>query len=176
MAGLLLAGLLAGAVVVLRAPARREHLPRRVSSEVLGEFVRPHAREFGLDEDLVLRIIWVESNGDPEARSRDGALGLMQLMPRTAEDLARELGIQEYSLTDPDDNIRLGCCLLSRLLVAFNDDLHLALAAYHAGEKPVRRWHRNSPKGAMGRDILRNHGYPSTRKHVARVLKGYAPE
>jgi len=175
LSGLLFATLLAAAALALRGPERRRSLPKPLPDDILGALARKHSQTFGLDESLVLRIIFVESGGDPSAVSRDGAVGLMQLLPRTAAALADELGLKSFSLADPDDNIMLGCYHLSRLLVAFNDDVHLAVAAYHAGAPTVRKWRRNSPPGAAGADILRNHGYPSTRKHVRLVLKGYRP-
>lgn len=177
LSGLLFAVTLAAIAMALRSPHQHRHppLPRALPDEVLGEIVRRHSRTFGLDEILVLRVIFVESGGDPRARSRDGAVGLMQLLPRTAAARAEELGLKGHSLEDPDDNVMLGCYHLSRMLVAFNGDPHLAVAAYHAGAPTVRKWRRNSPRGAVGADILRNHGYPSTRKHVSEVLKGYVP-
>ncbi len=122
--------------------------------------LRPHiehaARQTGLDPALLHAVVQVESAFNPNAQSPKGALGLMQLMPATA---------QRYGVTNPLDpatNLLGGARYLSDLLRLFNDDLELALAAYNAGENAVMRHDKQIPP------------YRETRAYVPKVLARYA--
>lgn len=92
-----------------------------------------YGRVYGVDPQLVRLIIDQESNFNPRAVSRSGAMGLMQLMPETAE----RLGVRDPF--DPESNLRGGIKFLSDLQVMFDGDLELVLAAYHAGPGIVGR-------------------------------------
>ena len=97
-----------------------------------GRAFREAAHETGFPVALLVAVAWEESRMDPRARSRAGARGLLQLMPRTA----RALG------TNPDDpraSINAGARYLSQLLGRFGGDLELALAAYNAGPTAVEK-------------------------------------
>jgi soluble lytic murein transglycosylase len=97
--------------------------------------VERNARRFGLDPLVVLAVIQVESRFDPTAVSSQRAMGLMQLQPETAKELASNLGMPwtgDELLFDPDVNVLLGCAYLSRLSERFGD-LDAALAAYSSG-------------------------------------------
>ena len=103
----------------------------------------------GVDARIVKAVIQVESSFRPRARSPKGAMGLMQLMPRTARQYAAR---NPY---DPKSNIEAGTRYLSKLLSEF--DLPLALAAYNAGEGAVRRFGGIPP-------------YAETQAYVAKIL------
>ena len=106
------------------------------------EYVEPYAREYGLEENFVLAVIFAESSFDPEAVSHAGARGLMQLMPDTGAWLAGKLDMENVDaddLFDPATNIRLGCYYLSYLEERL-EDRELVLAAYNAGMGNVRKW------------------------------------
>lgn len=88
-------------------------------------------------------IIQAESSGDPTAKSPKGALGLMQLMPGTAKEMANELGIpysEERLTADPNYNMALGNAYLNKMLGRYNGDSTLAVAAYNAGPGSVDEW------------------------------------
>lgn len=107
-------------------PDEIEAVARTISSE---------CRRAGLPPALVLAVIGVESGGDAFAVSPVGALGLMQLMPRTARAVAREHGLPwegPRTLSDPVANVRLGVRYLAHLLTRY-DDVETALAAYNWG-------------------------------------------
>jgi hypothetical protein len=92
------------------------------------------AQKHGLDEDLIVRVIAMESNFNPRAVSRRQALGLMQLLPQTAA---------HYSVADifdPAQNIDAGAHYLKDLLTRYRGNLTLALAAYNAGPETVERY------------------------------------
>lgn len=92
------------------------------------------ARSYDVDPSLIKAVIHVESHFNPQATSRVGAQGLMQLMPGTAD---------QYSVQDafdPQENIRAGSKHLSYLLKKYNYNLDFALAAYNAGEAKVSQY------------------------------------
>jgi len=93
----------------------------------------------GLSEALLHAVVQVESAYNPKARSKKGALGLMQLMPATAK------RYNVHDRTDPMANLNGGAHYLRDLLTLFNDDLSLALAAYNAGENAVIRYGNTIP-------------------------------
>jgi soluble lytic murein transglycosylase len=96
---------------------------------------------YGVDANLVLAVIKVESDFDENAISSKGAVGLMQLLPSTALFVSDKLGVEfsEEDLFDSDINIRFGTYYLSYLFDKFAT-LETVLAAYNAGEGNVSRW------------------------------------
>ena len=140
----------------------------------LSAFSRPieaAAAESGVDPDLLRGLVAAESGGNARARSRAGALGLVQLMPGTADETARLLGMRPpLDLLDPETNVRLGARLLARHLADFSGDTSLAIASYNAGKTPVLRWRLRAPD-ADGATVIAREAYAETRRHVARTLR-----
>lgn len=115
-------------------------------------WVHALAPRYGIDPDLVLAVIEVESRFNPRARSPRNAQGLMQLIPATAT---------RFSIKDPLDpfqNLIGGMRYLRWLLDYFDDDIKLALAAYNAGEQAVKRYGGVPP-------------YPETQNYVSRIVR-----
>ncbi|UCF70780.1 MAG: lytic transglycosylase domain-containing protein [candidate division WOR-3 bacterium] len=98
--------------------------------------IKHYCQLYDVDDELVKLVIRKESEFNPRAVSRSGAIGLMQLMPETA----RSLGVKDPF--NPRENIKGGVKYLGHLLDLFGEDLELALAAYHAGPGLVRRLNR----------------------------------
>jgi peptidoglycan lytic transglycosylase len=109
------------------------------------QIVRGHARHYDLDPALLAAVIYQESKFRPRARSKEGAIGLMQLLPATAEGIAIHTGgtrFQVSDLYDPEINVRYGAWYLHHLLQKYGDE-RTALAAYNAGQDNVDRWRRD---------------------------------
>ena len=119
------------------------------------EVINETARSLGLEPELLHAVIATESGYNSNARSRQGAMGIMQLMPATA---------QRYGVSDPFDarqNILGGASYLADLLRLFNQDITLTLAAYNAGEGAVLRYGGRVPP------------FRETQAYVPRVLSNY---
>lgn len=126
------------------------------------------ASAHGVDPYLVAAVIRSESSWDPEASSHQGARGLMQLMPETAQDMVAKglVDGKRYSyenLEDPTVNIEYGCAYLSYLLTYFNGATDRAIAAYNAGMGNVDGWAKQDK-------LLHNAiTFPETQAYLVRV-------
>jgi len=105
-----------------------------------------------IPEALAYGIIRSESVFDPKAVSYAGAVGLTQLMPSTAAETARGLKMPDYSLTDPDDNLKIGLTYYSYMLARFGGRPMRAMFAYNAGPSRMMIWARES--GELPDDLL----------------------
>ena len=109
------------------------------------QIVRGHARHYDLEAALLAAVIYQESKFKADARSSSGAIGLMQLLPTTAEGIAEHTGGTGFrvdDLYDPEINIRYGAWYLHHLMQKYGDE-KTALAAYNAGQDNVDRWRRD---------------------------------
>ena len=128
-------------------------------------------RRSGIDPLVLHAVIRQESRFQPDILSPAGAVGLMQLMPRTAAETARMEKLpkpRKKDLTRPDLNVRLGAAYLSRLVRGYGGDYFRAVAAYNAGESAVARWW----EGARGDHAtwLERVSYRETRFYLRRVF------
>ncbi len=130
----------------------------------------------GVPPDLLQALMREESALDPAVVSSAGAVGLTQLMVRTAGQTAKRLSLPAptaHDLTDPRLNIRLGASYLGGLLKQFGGSAPLALAAYNAGEGNARAWWR--ARGSIPLDeFVEEIPIQETRGYVKRVLRSYA--
>lgn len=114
-----------------------------VFPQEFANYVAKESRSSGIAPEWILSIIRQESSYRPEAKSPASASGVMQLMTATAQEIAHDLKMRDFtaeSLLDPEVNIRLGAVYFSRLVRNFNGNYPLALAAYNAGPTRLRRW------------------------------------
>jgi len=125
-----------------------------LSERELEPLIKRHSSQQQLHPALIRAVIKAESNFDPRAVSRAGAIGLMQLMPQTAA----RLDVRD--MFDPDENVGGGTKYLRQLLDRFHGNLPLALAAYNAGENIVDRYQSLPP-------------IDETRQYVRKVLRYY---
>jgi len=138
--------------MIMRETRDKKNAP--VTEASIDRIIRAKSEKYGVDPTLVKAMIKAESNFKPSATSEDGAKGLMQLMPGTA----LEMGVADIS--DPAENIDGGVRYLGHLLDVFGSDTSLAIAAYNAGEKAVRRYGAIPP-------------FAETRDYVKKVLQYY---
>jgi soluble lytic murein transglycosylase len=115
--------------------------------------VRGHARHYGIDPALLAAVIYTESRFRPHVRSASGAIGLMQLLPSTAEGIATRTGGTKFvpsDLDDPELNVRYGAWYLRHLrqhYASLPGAMTLALAAYNAGMANVDAWAAHTRPG-----------------------------
>jgi soluble lytic murein transglycosylase len=133
------------------------------------ETIRETAARHGVDPALVAAVIYQESSFRETVVSESGAIGLMQVTPATAEDIARRTGgvrFETRDLEDPEINIRYGTDQLRHLLERYEGDEAAALAAYHAGPGSVDGWLRAAGTGDLE---LADIAFADTRAYVERV-------
>ena len=135
--------------------------------------VDKYSDEFGVDSDIVKRMLFKESSGDRKAVSPAGAKGLMQIMPRTFEDIKRELNLpKDADIFDPETNVRAGCYYFAKMMEKFGQDVNKALAAYNWGPgnvlEAVREYGEDWFEGA--RDLGITVKDPKTGKNTKRYL------
>lgn len=146
-------------------PARMvDFFERSPSYKRVGPLLREASTTHGIDYSLLKALIATESGFDTFAVSPKGAVGLMQLIPPTAERYGVTAGkgaTVQKKLTDPKTNIRAGARYLAHLIKLFPGRLELALAAYNAGEGAVQRAGNKIPN------------YPETQNYVKTVMQLY---
>jgi hypothetical protein len=128
--------------------------PLSDSTSAYVEIINSACNRHGIDPALVHAIVKVESDFNPYALSRKGAMGLMQLMPQTAAEM--NVG----NSFNPNDNIDGGVKYLRYLIDRYEGNLSLALAAYNSGETAVKKWGTIPP-------------YRETQNYVQRILRIY---
>lgn len=101
-------------------------------------YILTYSKQYNVDCKLVAAIIAQESKFKEDAKSRVGALGLMQIMPATGKNVAQKLKLSKYNLMDPKDNIQIGVKFLSMLHSEYGGDINLMLAHYNGGYRQAK--------------------------------------
>lgn len=168
----MLAATLAVGFAVVLTPFARKAINDLSLPLSYANIIRQEAHAKQLDPALVAAVIYAETKFDPRP-SPAGAQGLMQLMPQTAEFLARRSGGVGFRVSDlgkPQVNIAYGTYLLRYLIDHYNGNVMLALAAYNGGETNVDHWVAQAQ--ARGHPLtLSQIPFPETRLYVQRVLQ-----
>ena len=139
------------------------------------EYVYKYSEEYNVDPIMVFAIIKAESNFNPNVVSSSKAIGLMQLMDTTAEEIAGKLGVEFMkgaSLYNPELNIRFGTKYFAQLMKEYNDNYLLALTAYNAGIGNVKKWIEQGIIKADGSDI-ENIPFKETNNYVRKIVRDY---
>lgn len=172
---------LAGAVVVAAAIVALINPFEKAVKEITlplrhEDIIRQQAAEKDLDPALIAAVIYTESRFRDQT-SRAGATGLMQLMPATADYIARKSGGVRFThedLATPQVNIAYGSWYLRYLLDHYDGSTVLALAAYNAGMTKADAWSRAARARGEHFDAARHIPFPETRDYVQRVLHARA--
>jgi soluble lytic murein transglycosylase len=158
--------------VVVAMPLFRKAVNEFTLPLAYQDVIRQQAAEKHLDPALIAAVIYAETKFDPRPSSA-GAQGPMQILPATAEFLARRSGATTFRLSDlstPEINIAYGSYYLRFLLDHYGDDKALALAAYNGGEANVDRWMAEARRAGRKLTIDRI-PFPETRAYVQKVLR-----
>ena len=131
-----------------------EKISFKNSRENIENLIEKYAQKNNLDPDFIKAVVKQESGFNPDATSKCGAMGLMQLMPQTAK------GLGVVDAYDPEQNIEGGVKYLKSMLNRFNNDPKLALAAYNAGPGAVQKYGDIPP-------------YKETQNYVKNILASY---
>lgn len=123
--------------VLVEKVAYELHISSPELAETVTLAIENAAVEFDVDPWLLVSLIRIESMGDPTAVSKVGAVGLTQIMPVTAKEIAFKLQLAEYDLYDPATNVRMGAYYLAHLLERFDGNERRALVAYNYGPTAV---------------------------------------
>jgi soluble lytic murein transglycosylase len=137
------------------------------------DIIRQQAHDKGLDPSLIAGVIYVESRFRDQT-SVAGAKGLMQILPSTADYIARKSGgtaFEQGDLATPQINIAYGSWYLRYLLEHYHGNELLAIAAYNAGEGKVDQWYREASARGEDFEAATHIPFPETRSYVGSVLE-----
>jgi len=128
--------------------------PKKIATDDISKIIQFTAKKYGVDEKLAMAVAKVESNLTSDVVSSAGAVGVMQLMPETAQ------GLGVRNSKDPRENIDGGVRYLKQLMTTFDGDVTKTVAAYNAGPQAVKKYNGTPP-------------YPETQDYVAKVMAQY---
>lgn len=148
---------------------------KKIYPTTYAEYVYKYSEENDIDPLLTFAIIKAESNFDTNATSSSGAIGLMQLMPSTAQEVGERVGtdvVVKEILYDPEENIKIGTSYYKHLLDKYKNSYLVALAAYNAGIGNVDKWIEQGIIKQDGSDI-QNIPYKETNNYVRKIVRDY---
>lgn len=131
-----------------------------------------YAQQEKINPLLVISVMRKESTFNPQIDSVVGAVGLMQIVPPTADWVAEQMQIQEYSLTNPEDNIKIGTWYLQHNHHRYDDSSLLAVASYNAGTSNVNAWLNQYDTNDPDR-FVEQIPFPETKDYVEGVFGNY---
>ena len=161
-----------GVAIAFGGRGRASDRPRAYESAVVSA-----SAEHGLDPALLFAVMRVESVYNRRVVSYAGAVGLLQIMPRTGRLVAERMGRDEFTtadLLDPEKNVAMAAWYLASLLRRFDGRLPLAIAAYNGGPHNVRRWMEGYEPDMPLDAFLERIPFEQTHRYVRRVLGHYA--
>ena len=167
--------LLAIIFVLVRIVKIQDKILMKIYPTYYQEYVEKYAKDNKLDKYMIYAIIKAESNFKPDVKSNSNAIGLMQILEKTAIDMSNTMDnkeITENMLYEPEINIKLGTFYYAYLLKQYKDNNILALTAYNAGMGNVDTWIKTGVIKSDGSDI-ENIPYKETNNYVRKILRNY---
>ena len=157
------------------------NIPNKILKQIYkkeySQYVEKYSKQYNVDEELVYAVIKAESNFNANAQSSKGAIGLMQLMETTAQDVCKRMDLNisnnelKEKLLEPEININIGTKYLSILIQQYGN-VEIAITAYNAGIGTVDNW--------IEKDIIKADGsnvekipYKETNNYVRKILRDY---
>lgn len=141
------------------------------------EYVQKYSQQYNVDENLVYALIKAESNFNANAQSSKGAIGLMQLMETTAQDVCKRMDLNisnnelKEKILEPEININIGTKYLSILIQQYGN-VEIAITAYNAGIGTVDNWIEKNIIKADGSNVEKI-PYKETNNYVRKILRDY---
>ncbi|MBE7086948.1 MAG: lytic transglycosylase domain-containing protein [Clostridiales bacterium] len=135
------------------------------------KLVLENSKIYNLDKYMLFAIINTESGFNADAKSNKGAIGLMQLTTSTANYIAVKHNILDYDLTNPMDNVKIGCLYINYLQNKF-EDFYTVMTAYNAGEGNVSIWLKNKEYSSDGR-TLKIIPFKETDEYIYKIKKSF---
>jgi len=169
---LMIAGLIYGGVKLLIPVA--DKAMEKMYPRSYQEYIEKYSKEYGMDENLIYAVCKIESNFQPDAQSKVGARGLMQLMEPAFDWVQYRVGDEDGAtyndVYEPEVAIKYGTCMLSLLKQEMGDDERIILASYHAGMNAVKSW-LSDPTYSPDGETLETIPYSDTNWYVDKVLE-----
>ncbi len=131
------------------------------------EVIVKYADYYGLNRALVFAMVKSESSFNKKAVSSKGAKGLMQITDKTAEYIAKKLGVEQYDLFDENTNVNFGCFYIKYLYSKFKN-IETSLVAYNAGEGNVSIWLADQEYSKDGKTLL-NIPFNESREYLQKI-------
>ncbi len=169
---LLIGGLIYGGVKLLTPAA--DLAMEKMYPRTYQEHIEQYSKEYGMDENLIYAVCKIESNFLPDAESKVGARGVMQMMKPAFEwvqyRMNDESGTTYDQMYEPEVAIKYGTCMLSLLKKEMGDDERVILACYHAGMGAVQGWLKD-PQYSPDGETLETIPFSDTNWYVNKVLE-----
>ena len=166
--GVIIVALILTTIIVARAIIIKINYPQKYS-----EYVEKYAKESNIEKELIYAMIKAESHFKEDAISNKEAIGLMQILESTAQEVAQELEkeVTKEEILNPETNIQLGTKYLSKLIEKYGNTT-IAVAAYNAGIGNVDSWIEEGTIKKDGTDI-ENIPFKETNNYVRQILRDY---
>lgn len=136
------------------------------------EYIEKYAEMYEVEPELIYAMVKEESNFNKDANSSKKAKGLMQLVQNTADEVGREIGLEDVNLSNPEVNIQIGTKYISDLINRYDGNISLGITAYNAGIGNVDSWIRQGIIKQDGSD-LENIPFKETNMYLRKVLRTY---
>lgn len=164
-----------GVAITILLYAFKPQILKKIYPIKYKEYVEEAAKANEVDKLLIYSIIKAESGFKENVKSSSGAIGLMQIMLPTAQEIAKKIDIQnltEEQLYEPKMNIIIGTKYFATLLETYDNNINLAIIAYNAGMGNVNKWIANGIINEDGTDVD-NIPFEETKMYVKKILQNY---